>query len=78
MGAGNSGNTNKLLRAMGFSQPMSPEREKKAEDLYDRSNRMWNVISSNIKTKVHKLQKESLLEQQAQFHVSREDFFTPT
>jgi hypothetical protein len=54
--------TNKMLRSMNFLNPISPDREKRVQDKFMSSQRIWQVTSNYIREKLR--QKASLIDQQ--------------
>ena len=67
--------TNKMLRSLVLSNPVSPERQIKIEEMFIKRNSIWNATSNYIRDKLKN--KKSLIEQQDQHKVTREDFYTP-
>jgi hypothetical protein len=51
-GGGMSINTNRLLRSMALSNPISPARMMKAEERHLQSNMLWLSTSRYIKDKI--------------------------
>ena len=77
-GGGMVMSTNRLLRSMALSNPVSPERQQKAEERYQHSSHIWQSTSRYIKEKTKQKGNPSLIDQQSLHNVTREEFFTPT
>ena len=68
---------NKLLRSLNFMKPISQARERRVGETYNKTLRLTESITSYIKERI-KVQKESLIEQQQKYGISREDYYLPT
>lgn len=58
-------------------KPISQDRERRVGETYNNSLRLTESITSYIKERI-KVKKETLIEQQQKFGISREDYYAPT
>ena len=70
--------TNRMLRSMAFSNPISPERQSHVDNRFEESNIAWQSASRYLNQKLKRKNDLSLIEQQERYKTTLEDFFTPT